>query len=180
MGVVAVVIKGSSKEVLVMHLLCRLWFFVVQNIINFRIEHIAGISNETTGHLSHFYMNLIQSTGQPAPNHSVTRAYVTSSNEWSRLDIPNLQAAIHNQGLAPSTHKLYQADQKYYFSYSQEAHRMALPASEDTLMMFTSHLAQEGLAQPTFKVYMSAVRHLHVSLGLHSQFTLALSQGWIC
>ena len=42
-------------------------------------------------------------------------------------------------------------------------------------MMFTSHMAQEGLAHPTIKVYLSTVRHLHVFSGLHSHFALALS-----
>ena len=42
-------------------------------------------------------------------------------------------------------------------------------------MMFNSHLALEGMVHPTIIVYLSTVRHLHVSSGLHSQFALALS-----
>ena len=41
--------------------------------------------------------------------------------------------------------------------------------------MFVSHLAQEGLAHTSIKVYLSAVRNLHISAGLHIQFTKALT-----
>ena len=41
--------------------------------------------------------------------------------------------------------------------------------------MFVSHLAQDGLSHPTIKVYLSAVRNLHVSAGLHNQFELVLT-----
>ena len=45
-----------------------------------------------------------------------------------------------------------------------------IPAKEDTLLMFVGHLAQQGLAYQTIKVYLSAVRILHVSAGLHNEF----------
>ena len=38
---------------------------------------------------------------------------------------------------------------------------------EDTLLMFVSYLARQGLSQASIKVYLSAVRNLHVSAGLH-------------
>ena len=41
-------------------------------------------------------------------------------------------------------------------------------------MMFVSYLAKEGLAHQSIKVYLSAVRNLHVSAGLHSEFTREL------
>lgn len=41
--------------------------------------------------------------------------------------------------------------------------------------MFVSHLAQDGLSHPTIKVYLSAIRNLHVSAGLHTQFELVLT-----
>ena len=41
--------------------------------------------------------------------------------------------------------------------------------------MFVSHLTQEGLAHTSIKVYLSAVRNLHISAGLHIQFTKALT-----
>lgn len=48
-------------------------------------------------------------------------------------------------------------------------------AKEDTLLMFLGHLAQQGLAYQTIKVYLSAVRNLHVSAGLHNKFAEQLT-----
>ena len=54
-------------------------------------------------------------------------------------------------------------------------HKPALPASEDTLLTFVSYLAQQGLTHQSIKVYLSAVRNLHVSAGLHEQFSRQLT-----
>lgn len=51
------------------------------------------------------------------------------------------------------------------------ASRSCLPTSEDTLLLFVSYLAQQGLSHTSIKVYLSAVRLLHISAGLHDQFT---------
>ena len=37
--------------------------------------------------------------------------------------------------------------------------------------MFVGHLAQQGLSHQTIKVYLSAVRNLHVTAGLHQEFS---------
>ena len=41
--------------------------------------------------------------------------------------------------------------------------------------MFVGHLAQQGLTHQTIKVYLSAVRNLHVTAGLHNQFVAQLT-----
>ncbi len=41
--------------------------------------------------------------------------------------------------------------------------------------MFVSHLAREGLAHQSIKVYLSAVCNLHVSAGLHQEFSKELT-----
>ncbi len=41
--------------------------------------------------------------------------------------------------------------------------------------MFVSYLAKEGLAHQSIKVYLSAVRNLHVSAGLHQEFATELT-----
>ena len=50
-----------------------------------------------------------------------------------------------------------------------------MPTSESTLLLFVSHLAKSGLRHGTIKVYLSAVRHMHVSCGKHSEFTTQLT-----
>ena len=55
-GVVAAVKKGSSKEVLVVHLSRALWFFAAHYNVNVSIEHIVGVSDMAADHLSRFNM----------------------------------------------------------------------------------------------------------------------------
>ena len=50
-----------------------------------------------------------------------------------------------------------------------------MPTSEFTLMLFVSHLANLGLTHSTIKVYLSSIRHLHVTQGKHSQFSTAFT-----
>jgi len=42
-------------------------------------------------------------------------------------------------------------------------------------MMFASHLAKEGLSHQSVKVYLSAVRNLHVTAGQHAEYAKALT-----
>ena len=52
MGVVKAVEKGSSKELVVPHLLRLMWFFVAHYDIDIHIEHIAGAENIAADNLS--------------------------------------------------------------------------------------------------------------------------------
>ena len=45
-----------------------------------------------------------------------------------------------------------------------------IPTSECTLTLFISHLASSNISQGTIKVYLSAVRHMHVCKGLHNHY----------
>lgn len=94
------------------------------------------------------------------------------------MDIASLHTAVqgyYRKGLAPATHKSYQAGQKRYMEFCREAKKSPVPTSEETLLLFVVHLAQQGLAHATIKVYLSAVRNLHVTTGLHREFTAQLT-----
>ena len=94
------------------------------------------------------------------------------------MDIASLHTAVqgyYQKGLAPATHKSYQAGQKRYMEFCREARKSPVPTSEETLLLFVVHLAQQGLAHATIKVYLSAVRNLHVTTGLHREFTAQLT-----
>ena len=75
------------------------------------------------------------------------------------------------QGLATST----QAGQRRYLTFCSAINRPAMPTSEEIMLMFVSHLAQEGLAHTSIKVYLSAVRNLHISAGYHEVFARQLT-----
>ena len=42
-------------------------------------------------------------------------------------------------------------------------------------MMFASHLAKESLSYQSVKVYLAAVRNLHVTAGQHAEYAKALT-----
>ena len=67
-----------------------------------------------------------------------------------------------------------------YLSFCSHASRVALPSSEETLLLFTSYLAKEGLAHTMIKVYLSAVCNLHVEAGLHQKFAHLLIIHVLC
>ena len=50
-----------------------------------------------------------------------------------------------------------------------------MPTSETTLLLFSVHLAQQSLAHTTIKVYLSAIRHLHITHGLHNAYAEQLT-----
>ena len=78
-------------------------------------------------------------------------------------------------GIAPTTRNAYAAGQKQYKTFCSNANRTLIPTSESTLLLFVAHLTTLNLSHATIKVYLSAVRHLHVTAGQHSIFTQQLT-----
>jgi len=56
-----------------------------------------------------------------------------------------------------------------------EVGRRAIPTSEGTLILFVTHLATHNISLLTIKVYLSAVRYIHLCKGLHNQFNRQLT-----
>ena len=50
-----------------------------------------------------------------------------------------------------------------------------IPTSENTLLLFVAHLAMQKLSRTSIKVYLSAVRNLHITSGNHHHFTTQLT-----
>ena len=84
------------------------------------------------------------------------------------------QVYYHN-GLAPSTTSTYSAGQHRFFSFCKSAKLQLMPASESTLLLFATYLANTNISYATIKIYISAIRHLHVTTGMHSFFNLQLT-----
>ena len=96
----------------------------------------------------------------------------------SRLDISSLQTAVqhyYSQGLAVSTHKCYQAGQLCYLSFCRQLSINPVPTTQRTLLLFTAYLAKEGLAYTFIKVYISAIRNMHITLGHHHSYSQQLT-----
>ena len=73
------------------------------------------------------------------------------------------------EGLAPSTRKTYLSDQRAFANFCQLSSRLQVngspyPATEWTICMFATMLAA-SLQPASIKVYLSAVRSIHIELG---------------
>ena len=110
-------------------------------------------------------------------NYTADRAssHVTPSTS---IDLPFLQLKakeFYSHGLAASTKSTYSAGQLRFTTFCKELKLSALPATEATLLLFVSYLATHNISHTTIKVYLSAVRHLHVSAGMHTFFNNQLT-----
>ena len=74
-----------------------------------------------------------------------------------------------SEGLAPSTHRTYKSAQRRFLNFCTQSGRLhpngsPCPVSEWTLCLFATHLSG-SLSSASIKIYLSAVRSLHVDLG---------------
>ena len=86
-----------------------------------------------------------------------------------------MASQFFRDGLATSTRNTYSAAQERFINFCTAAKFHPVPATEATLVLFATHLATRNISHSTIKVYLSAVRHLHVSAGLHDHFSLQLT-----
>ena len=78
-------------------------------------------------------------------------------------------------GLAASSRTTYAAGQGRYIHFCNTAKVPATPATEYTLILFITHLASTNISYATIKVYLSAIRHMHVYRGWHNHFNQQLT-----
>ena len=64
--------------------------------------------------------------------------------------------------LRVNTHKTYGSAQKKILNFCHTYHYTVLPAADVTLLNFVSYLFQLGLKGTSIKVYLAAVRSLHI------------------
>ena len=76
------------------------------------------------------------------------------------------------QGLAPSTISTYSTGKDKYIQFCTASRISPIPppSSETTLILFASYLATANMSHTTIKVYLAAIRHVHVVAGLHELF----------
>ena len=70
-----------------------------------------------------------------------------------------------HEGLAPSTQKSYNSAKRRFISFCASINIVKpVPVDEQLLCRFVAHLSSEGLSPKSVKMYLSAVRHLQISL----------------
>jgi len=81
-------------------------------------------------------------------------------SQW-QMDTTNLQykaAEFLTNGLALNTRTTYTAGQQRFADFCQEISVTTMPASEELLILFATHLAASNIAHTIIKVYISATR----------------------
>jgi len=81
---------------------------------------------------------------------------------------------LFTKGLATSTQRTYSCGQKKYLLFCSAGSFKAIPATETVLCRFVASMAKAGLKHRTMKVYLSAVRFLHISEGAQDPFLSSL------
>ena len=180
-AVVAVIRSGTSKDTNVMHLIRSLFFFAAKYNLILLPVHLPGLDNSAADALSRNDLSLLSLSGSisttPTRPNSVRVAPSTGATSPG-LDIASLGELVHkffSKGLAQSTLRSYNSGQIWYLSFCDGCNVSPLPASEEVLCMFASHLAESGLKHRTIKSYLSAIRFLHISEGASDPFQASLT-----
>ena len=95
-----------------------------------------------------------------------------------RLDISYLHhmaQQYYNNGLAPTIRSTYAAGQQRYTAFCRSISVRPIPATEQILLLFATHLATTNISHATIKVYLSAIRQLHVVQGSLQYFNQQLT-----
>ena len=74
------------------------------------------------------------------------------------------------KGLAQSTQRTYKSGKERYLKFCLQAGLQAVPTCEQVICCFVAHLANEHLKYRTIKVYLAAVRHLHIAVAQPDPF----------
>ena len=85
------------------------------------------------------------------------------------MDITTLDAVVRqlfSAGLANSTKRTYASGEKRYDHFCTQFGLTPYPASEYVLAYFVAFLYKEGLAPSSVKIYLSAIRHTQIALGM--------------
>ena len=176
-SVVAAICKGSARDTTVMQLLRSLWFFTDHYDIDLACTHIAGVANTTADHLSRnstaLFFHRIH-TLHCCLLHYQPRCYRSPASQdriGHRHTSVSCSFLPSQQSLTASTHKLYNTGIHRYLTFCQSITHIPMPTSELTLLLFVAHLAQSHLSYSTIRVYLSAIRHLHLTTGLLDTFS---------
>ena len=88
------------------------------------------------------------------------------ATELPSFMISQLSAAVRayfNLGISAATRKAYTAGLCKYITFCMKINQPPIPAYENTLLLFVTHLAQQKLSYAMIQVYLSAVRYSHIT-----------------
>ena len=157
-SVVAIINSGHSMAPRIMDLLRFLVLLSMKHNFFVRARHVPGVSNDIADALSRF--QVVGSRGTQNPLY-----YPAFTNDLLTQEVQTYA----KWGLAWSTNHTCGSGEKRFIQFCLSNRLMSqegdiLPASEGTLIYFASYLART-VKHSTFKLYLAAVRNLHISCG---------------
>ena len=78
-------------------------------------------------------------------------------------------------GLASTTRSTYTAGQHRFTTFCTAINPKPMPTAERLLSLFVTHLATHNISHAAIKVYLSAIRHMHVTSGKLQHFSQQLT-----
>ena len=73
---------------------------------------------------------------------------------------------LMDAALKQNTKRTYTSAQTRFLNFCELYNLTSMPCTEDTLILYISYLFEEGLTASTIRVYLSAVRSMHVFAGV--------------
>ena len=119
------------------------------------------------------------SVGQKNSRRSSRGAAAIAGKQSAGLDVASLDKCVDKffaKGLADSTQRTYRSGQKCFLEFCEAGGFKAVPASETVLCRFVGFLAESSLKSRTIKVYLSAIRFLHIAEGAGDPFLPGLQR----
>ena len=77
-----------------------------------------------------------------------------------------MSTVLMSAGLKPNTHRTYNSAQNRYLNFCCLYDLVATPTTEDVLLLYVAFLFDDNLKGSSIRVYLAAVRSLHVFWGL--------------
>ena len=179
-AVVAVLNKGSAKDLMLAHILRCISFYAAHYGFSFSAIHVPGEHNRAADALSRNNVQLFLSIfpqAQPVLD-SIPPKVVQMSQDRLGLDRAKLESSLHGyfvKGVARSTASVYKSAQTKYLAFSSRFFYQPLPLSEPVVCSFAAFLADSGLTFWSIKVYISGIRHWQIASGLPEPFK---GQSW--
>ena len=172
------VLNGCAKDTLLVHLLRCIFFIAAHYELSVRAAHIPGKDNMAADAISRdnlplFHSQVPQAAKDPSPTGR------TSNHPATGLDVHNLVPVVQElfaAGIALSTKKVYGIGELRYNKFCTSFDINPYPTSERVLLLFVSHLHQEGLAPGTVKSYLAVVRYEQICKGLGNPAIHAMPQ----
>ena len=151
-----------------MQLLRSLWFFTAHYEIDLACTHIAGVANTTADRLSRnnnaLFFHRIH-TLHCCLLHCQPRCYRSPASQ-DRIGHQHTSVSCSFLLSTKSNSIQTQALQYRHTDILLSDKVLLTSTSELTLLLFVAHLAQSHLYYSTIRVYLSTVRHLHLTGGL--------------